>query len=109
MISTTFIEKPGLTIDLPESSAQQLKQTEKEVQIYLTASGQIYYQRQLVTPAALSQILSEFKSVAEQMTFLLMADKDALHGQVIQLMDLAKSAGFNKLAIATDKPVSNTD
>lgn len=105
MISTTFIEKPGLKIDLPESSAQQLKQEEREVQIYLTANGEIYFQRKTVTVAELRQKLADFGPRAAKMTFLLMADKNALHGKVIQLMDLAKSSGFNQLAIATDKPL----
>jgi len=103
MISTTFIEKPGLNIDLPDSSSQQLKVDDKEIQLYLTAEGDIYLERQLVTPAELTEKLAGFGSLAAQMTFLLMADKGALHGQVIQLMDIAKSAGFGKLAIATDK------
>ena len=106
MISTTFVEKPGLKIDLPESSAQQLKQEDKEVQLYLTASGDIYFKRQPITIAQLSEKLADFGPVAAKMTFLLMADQDALHGKVIQLMDLAKTAGFSKLAIATDKPAA---
>jgi len=106
MISTTFIEKPGLKIDLPDSSAQQLKQDDKEVQLYLTADGSIYFERQQITYAQLSQKLTSFGGLTEKMTFMLMADKDALHGKVIQLMDLAKTAGFGKLAIATDKPLT---
>jgi len=105
MISTTFIERPGLKIDLPESAAQQLKLEEKEVQVYLTASGEIYFQRDQVTLAELTQKLLGYGTLAKKITFLLMADKEALHGKVIELMDLAKTAGFEKLAIATDKPV----
>lgn len=104
MISTTFVEKPGLKIDLPDSSAQQLKNENKEVQIYLTADGDIYYDRRPVTLSTLAGKFADLGPVAEKMTFLLMADQDALHGKVIQLMDLAKTAGFGNLAIATDKP-----
>ena len=38
-----------------------------------------------------------------EMTFLLLADKEALHGKVVALMDLAKETGFSKLAIATEQ------
>ncbi len=37
------------------------------------------------------------------MTFMLLADKEALHGRVVKLMDSAKKAGFGKLAIATEQ------
>ena len=33
----------------------------------------------------------------------MMADKEAKHGQVVQLMDSAKNNGFGKLAIATEQ------
>ena len=103
MISTTFIEKPGLLIDLPESATDQLKTNNKEVQVYLTAAGDIYLNRQAVSFFELSAALGLFNAEAKRMTFLLMADKEALHGKVIELMDLAKKTGFGNLAIATDK------
>jgi len=103
MISTTFIEQPGLNIDLPVSDSRQLKHTPKEVQVYLTAAGEIYLQREKVTAAELQQHLAGYDPVrAGEMTFLLMADKSVQHGAVIQLMDMARSAGIGHLAIATD-------
>lgn len=103
MISTTFIEQPGLSIDLPESGSDQIKQTEKDLHIYLTASGDIYLERTKVTKAALEAHLATYKpAVAGTMTFLLMADKEARHGQVVELMGMARAAGFSQLAIATE-------
>jgi biopolymer transport protein ExbD/biopolymer transport protein TolR len=109
MISTTFIEKPGLKIDLPESTAQQLEQQDQELQVYLTAEGDIFLDREPVSLAELAERMAALEALTAKMTFMLMADKDALHGKVIQLMDLAKTAGFEKLAIATDKPLTEKD
>jgi len=107
MISTTFVEHPGLKINLPESSAQQIRHEGKEVEVYLAENGQIYFQQQLVTLGGLYEKLNSYGAAAKQMTFLLMADKAVRHGRVIQLMDAAKTAGFEKLAIATDKRESD--
>ena len=104
MISTTFIERPGLTINLPASSSEQIKLNQKEVQVYLAENGDIYLKREKVTLDNLLQHLQSFDALtAKKMTFLLMADKAAQHGNVVQLMDAAKVAGFGSLAIATDK------
>jgi len=103
MISTIFVEKPGLKIDLPETSSQQLLNATKEVQVYLTEDGSIYLQQHLVSLKSLHDQLTSYGSRTKEMTFLLMADKAVLHGRVIQLMDIAKKAGFAKLAIATDQ------
>lgn len=105
MISTTFVVRPGLKIDLPDSSATALLQDEQEVRIYLGKAGEIFFQQQPVTLDELTRQLNSYGAGAEKMTFLLMADQDALHGKVIQLMDAAKNAGFASLAIATDKQV----
>lgn len=107
MISTTFVEHPGLKINLPESSAQQIRHEGKEVEVYLAENGQIYFQQHLVTLGGLHEKLDSYGAAARQMTFLLMADKAVRHGRVIQLMDAAKTAGFEKLAIATDKRESD--
>jgi len=108
MISTTFIERSGLSIDLPISGVEQIKPGAKEIQVYLTAGGDIYLQREKVTLDNLQQQLNNFGPItAKKMTFLLMADRSVRHGRVIQLMDAAKTAGFGKLAIATDKKVGD--
>lgn len=104
MISTTFIERPGLNINLPTSNAEQITQTNNEVQVYLAENGDIYLERERVGLTDLLRYLQSFDPVeTKKMTFLLMADKAARHGNVVQLMDAAKTAGFGSLAIATDK------
>lgn len=103
MISTTFVETPGLTINLPKSSAQQVKKEQHEVRVYLRADGGIFLEQQEIDLAGLIEKLNAYGARAAETTFLLMADKDAKHGNVVKLMDSAKTAGFIKLAIATEK------
>lgn len=103
MISTTFVETPGLTINLPKSSAQQIKKEQQEVRVYLRADGGIFLEQQEINLGDLIENLEAYGDKAAETTFLLMADKDVKHGKVVQLMDSAKAAGFIKLAIATEK------
>ncbi len=103
MISTTFIETPGLTIKLPESSAEAIEREPKELKIFVSSEGDIFYQEDRLTLDQFTALLRERQGDAEQTTFLLMADKDARHGIVVSLMDLARAAGFGKLAIATER------
>lgn len=103
MISTTFIETPGLTINLPKSSAQQVPNVQKEVRVYLQANGEIFLEQQRIQLEELIIKLNNFSEAAKDTTFLLMADQEVKHGFVVKIMDAAKSAGFVKLAIATEK------
>ena len=108
MISTTFVENPGIVIDLPESTAQELNKMGNEIQVYLTEDGKIYCQQQEISLENLNQRLQSYGPDVNQMRFLLMADQAVTHGRVVQLMDIARSAGFAKLAIATDKEASSS-
>ena len=103
MISTTFIETPGLSINLPKSSAKLVKKEPQEVRVYLREDGQIFLDKKEVSLSDLRDTLTGYGERAFETTFLLMADKDAKHGSVVLLMDSAKAAGFIKLAIATEK------
>ncbi len=102
MISTTFIETPGLSIKLPESSAQAIDREPKELKIFLSSEGEIFHRESSLSLKEFKSLLRDHRAAADQTTFLLMADKDARHGIVVSLMDLARDAGFLKLAIATE-------
>ena len=43
MISTTFVESPGISIKLPEASSQSVEREPQELKIYLSTEGDIYY------------------------------------------------------------------
>lgn len=103
MISTTFVETPGIDIKLPESSAQAVEREPQEIKVYLSREGEIWIGEERLSQLQLEERLAEAGSRAAEMTFLLLADREAQHGRVVQLMDLAREAGFGKLAIATEE------
>ena len=103
MISTTFVESPGISVKLPESSTQAVDREPKEIKVYLTRDGTIYYRDQKISIEEFRGVLSEHRSEAAQTTVLLLADQDSRHGKVVTLMYLARDAGFTKLAIATEQ------
>ncbi len=103
MISTTFVETPGISIKLPESSSQIADREPKEIKIYLSREGDIYFHDKKISLDDYRGVLAQHQSEAERTTVLLLADQDSRHGKVVTLMDLARDAGFVKLAIATEQ------
>ena len=103
MISTTFVESPGISIKLPEASSQTVEREPKEIKVYLSKEGDIYHLDQKISLDDFRGLLAEHQSEAELTTVLLLADQESRHGKVVTLMDLARDAGFVKLAIATEQ------
>jgi biopolymer transport protein ExbD/biopolymer transport protein TolR len=103
MISTTFVESPGISIKLPEASSQTIDREPKEIKIYLSQDGDIYHGDKKISIDDYKGLLADHQSDAKQTTVLLLADQESRHGKVVILMDLARDAGFTKLAIATEQ------
>jgi biopolymer transport protein ExbD/biopolymer transport protein TolR len=103
MISTTFVESPGISIKLPESSAETVEREPKEIKVYLSSEGDIYHRDRKISLDDFRALLAEHQSDAKETTVLLLADQESRHGKVVTLMDLARDAGFVKLAIATEQ------
>lgn len=101
MLSTTFISSPGIKVNLPHGKGDVMIKPKGEIRIYIDAKGQIFYNKKLVTKNGLrSQLVPTGKSTPD-MLVIIVADKDVLHGRVVDVMEAVRSAGLHRLAIAT--------
>lgn len=103
MISTTFVETPGIAVKLPESSSRVVEKAPEEIKVYLSRDGEVYIGEERLSLDELRVRLVGYGAKAREMNFALYADREARHGRVVQVMDMAKEAGFGKLAIATEQ------
>ncbi|MED5373197.1 MAG: biopolymer transporter ExbD [Myxococcota bacterium] len=101
MVSTTFITAPGIQVDLPRSSAQQILQDSSDINIWMGNQGEVFVDDQPVDWEALDARL-QTASADPQTLVIIKADTDVDHGRVVRVMDLARSKGLSRLAIATD-------
>lgn len=103
MISTTFVLSPGLKVDLPESSAEEIVQEEKDIIVVVTVDDEIFIGEDRMTSDSLTEKLRKFKEEYPDSNLIIQADEGASHGAVVVVMDSAKRTGFSKLSIATVK------
>jgi biopolymer transport protein ExbD len=101
MLSTTFIVTPGIKVNLPQSSAEKVTQEKKEVQVIITEDNKVFVDKMLVDVGELERRLMGVGQQEPQTLIIIKADAKALHGKVVEVMDIAKQSGLNRLAIAT--------
>jgi biopolymer transport protein ExbD len=101
MLSTTFIVTPGIKVNLPQSSAERVTQEKNEVQVVITEDNKVFVEETLVDMQELEQRLAERAQQDPQTLVIIKADAKSLHGRVVEVMDIAKQSGLNRLAIAT--------
>lgn len=102
MITTPFIVKPGININLPKAASGE-ETAPSQLNVSVSADGKTYINGKPATDEEISQSAKEGVLKRPDMQAIIAADKDVPHGRVITVIDLVKSAGIVKFAITIDK------
>ncbi len=105
MVSSTFLEEPGMKLDLPEAQSAEVGE-KKEITIYITDAGEIFLNNDPVSLDQLKSVLDTLKADLQENGLTLKADAQATHGLVVEVMDIARQVGVKKLIVATQPPSS---
>ncbi len=105
MVSSTFLEEPGMKLDLPEAQSAEIGE-KKEITIYITDAGEIFLNNDPVSLDQLKSVLDTLKADLQENGLTLKADAQATHGLVVEVMDIARQVGVKKLIVATQPPSS---
>jgi len=94
----------GINVKLPKaSSAEPIKA--EQITINLTEDGKIYLNDKPSSREAVRKKLKDTKNKSSLV--IIRADDNVRHGKVVEAMDLVKSEGFSRLAIAVQQKNSN--
>ena len=99
-VSSTFLEQPGMKLELPAAKSADIAQIKSYI-LYLTTDGSMRLNEQTITMEKLSQALEAALPQMAEQSLTLYADKNVPHGNVVKVMDIARQTGVKKLVIAT--------
>ncbi|MCK4533181.1 biopolymer transporter ExbD [bacterium] len=101
MLSSSFIVNQGIKIKLPKAIVSE-NQLQSNLVVTITKKNQIFLNAKKVSLENLPIQLKNALAKRKEKMLIIKADKDVLHGIVVQIMDIAKINGVEKLAIATE-------
>lgn len=94
----------GVPVDLPETKAQAISESDEPLVISLDNKGRIYLQETQIEPEALTDRLRQITQNKMDTRIFVRGDKNISYGEIMNVMGLVNSAGFSKVAlIATEK------
>ena len=102
-VSSTFLEQPGIDLNLPEAESS-VDTPLDEVIIQIDKDGKLFLNDKSIEMNSLS---GEVKKMLENKTdksVTLKADSEVTHGTVISIMDLLRRDGIYKITVSTTKP-----
>ncbi len=103
MISTTFVTQPGIRVNLPKASNKVKNVAQESNTIIITEENLIFINRQKIQDLQelREHLLNLRKEEQAEDLIVIKADEHVAHGAVVSVMDIAKTSGFSKIAIAT--------
>jgi biopolymer transport protein TolR len=91
----------GLDVNLPKSEANTVKQEERVV-LTVTRNQELFVEQERVDISRLRNVLDSIRKTKPLVNVYLRADKDAPYGAVVQVMDIVKRAGIDRLGMVTE-------
>jgi biopolymer transport protein ExbD len=102
MVTAVFAVTPGLDIKLPEAEEAQAPEKEN-LFIVVDQDGNMKLNHQTVTFSNLKNKLQEKRQLLDNTTMIIIqGDERATHGQIVQIMDIARQVGVVDQIIATE-------
>ena len=103
MVTAPVMIKESLKVNLPKTLTSDLSSKADSVGVAITKDGQVLLNGKLFSE---ENLLLEFKQIAAKAPltqFLISADTDARHGDVVKVIDLLKKHNLNRFALQVEK------
>jgi biopolymer transport protein ExbD len=102
-----FAIQPGIRVRLPEATSKE-EEPKPDLVLILTRDHHLYLNDDPLRLDELGARLQERLRDRHDGVVIIKADKEVLHGRVVEVMDIAKGAGAGRLAIATEPKALDT-
>lgn len=102
LLTATFVRNPNIPVRLPQASIHQVTPEKRDVKVGITGRGELMYQGRETTLERLRVEMQQVHARSPETMVLIQADRDTRHGKVVEVMDLAKQVGFERIGIAIE-------
>ena len=100
MVSSTFLEQPGIKLELPKADSAEVVD-QKEFTLFVDKGGTLFLNNNQLDIEKLEEKLKEVLPEMKDGALILKADQNVTHGVVVRIMDSVKKSGVKKLVIGT--------
>ena len=104
LATSPILNQPGFQVKLPKAVTAESK--EKNISVSLSTKGDLAVNETTVNWTTLQPAIQKELSDKKDFLLIVRADEGVPYGQVEQVMDIAKKAGAQRIAIATQQDQS---
>ena len=95
------VKEGQVDVSLPKVSSATPQPEKKRLTVSLTKDGGLFLNEEAISIDQLQVKFQAEQAQGSEITLVVRADQEVQHGRVVNVMDLARTEGFHRLAIAT--------
>ena len=102
LLTTNFMVDEGIKVQLPKADASS-PQVHKELVVFVDSKGQTWIGQEKITQDQLYASIKSELAKRRRKAVIIKADRSLVLNKAVQVMDLVKAAGAEKMSLATEK------
>jgi biopolymer transport protein ExbD len=102
MVSAIYIVSQSLKVELPKTATSD-QSANSPLAVTVSKDGGYMFNQKPIEEGALRGEFRKAKKLDKDASLVLTADREAMHGDVVHVIDLAKVEGITKFAITVDR------
>ena len=102
-VSSTFLEQPGIEIELPNAESAETHTAHKVI-LYIDKDNNLFLNDQLISINIVIEEINKFGKLSTEQSIVLKADTKVSHGKIIEIMDILRKNNIYKIIISTNIP-----
>ena len=103
MVTAPVMIKESLKVNLPKTLTSDVSSKVDSIGVAITKEGQVFFSGKLLSPESLQSELARLAKDAPQTNFLISADVDTRHGEVVRMIDRLKKNNLNRFSLQVEK------
>lgn len=103
MVTAPAMVKESLKVNLPKTLTSDISTKASSLGVAITKEGQVVLNGRIMSDETLNLELQKISREAPETNFLISADTDSRHGDVVRLIDLLKRNNLNRFALQVEK------
>jgi biopolymer transport protein ExbD len=103
MVTAPVMLKESLKVNLPKTLTSDITTKATTIGVAITKEGQVVLSGRLLSQDGLIEELKKISDSAPETNFLISADTDSRHGDVVRFIDLLKRNNLNRFALQVEK------
>ena len=105
MLTSSFINPTGISINVPRSSAVEPQEKRNPV-VSISKDEKVYWEDRPIAWKDLRERMASGRKARPGGGLIIKADRETRHGRVVDVMTLARETGWKRLAVAARPGIS---